>query len=97
MGSRRTPQDRAADRERDRAVLARLGGPEPSSSSTPPRFAPLSRHCWVRRGEAAVEGLLVWWLRSETGWRAEVLVVDGGLAPRVLMVDAADVRPARAG
>ena len=87
MGTRRTPEDRAAALAADRRRLQQLSGTR--------AIAPRVRHCWVRQGDRAVEGLLLDWTRAAAGWSARVALV--GIAGEIEMIDVASdaVLPAR--
>ena len=87
MGSRRTLEDRAAALAADQRRLRQLSAPRP--------VAPRIRHCWVRRGDRAVEALLVDWTRSNSTWSARVALVDHAGNLQVLDVASRDVLPAR--
>ncbi len=68
----------------------------PSTVPIGERRPPRIRHCWVRRGEMAVEGLLLSWVMTERGWQAEVALVAEDGALRTVVAHAADVRPSDA-
>lgn len=76
MGTRRTPEDRAARAARDRQFLerGRISGATPatpaSDDSATELVPPRQRHCWVRRPAVtgptdaiAVEGIVLGWRR----------------------------------
>lgn len=94
MGTRRTLLDRAEELARDQRTLARLRH-NAMDPATAVQVRPKVRHCWVRQGDIAVEALLVDWIHSPTGWKAEVVFVDETSAVGMRIVAADDLRAAR--